>query len=514
MLMTTCCSAPCIRGHRSTKCNHFNERVMVPVRKPGRPLSTCPCPPGRPCACGGVKVAIPRKQKCGCGPEASSEAASTPKERTPPETPTSPTRSSYRVTKLSSSTARTNGRKQSLPANLARIDPMSVNIVTPNGNSLDAMTMAMVSNGIVAQAPPPSLAGYGTAVGYISASPGGQFPPAQNLSYGSPLAYNMNLQYSHQTSLPPQEIKSEDGNMSPIQPPSMVAPMPPPAYTNGGGHSRSSSLNGTAQLVDLGPPLMPRTNGSSKPSGGSCCGGNKETPQFETDGLPPPHEGFDKPFIPQYAPTLDLKQQPIQSPFDFPTIFTYPAQYGSWNQPINPEIWQQVQQVASHPSMTLEAALPPSPTSGTGPDLGTSHQCSCGEGCQCVGCLAHPFNEQMFQYVNNAYTESNGSPGGVGSGSGAAGGGGGSCCGGGANGDSGSAPAQTTAPESPPEAQTPSDASALSEEQALSTMDYFFVNIPLRNDGSCGGNLHSCPCGDECECIGCLVHNAPPVSPE
>ncbi|KAI5841742.1 hypothetical protein DFP73DRAFT_480624, partial [Morchella snyderi] len=32
---------PCIRGHRSSKCNH-SDRVLVQVRKPGRPLSSCP----------------------------------------------------------------------------------------------------------------------------------------------------------------------------------------------------------------------------------------------------------------------------------------------------------------------------------------------------------------------------------------------------------------------------------------------------------------------------------------
>ncbi|PWW72618.1 hypothetical protein C7212DRAFT_359897 [Tuber magnatum] len=32
---------PCMRGHRSSKCNH-TDRILVKVRKPGRPLSSCP----------------------------------------------------------------------------------------------------------------------------------------------------------------------------------------------------------------------------------------------------------------------------------------------------------------------------------------------------------------------------------------------------------------------------------------------------------------------------------------
>lgn len=34
-------SGPCIRGHRSSKCTH-KDRVLIAVRKPGRPLSACP----------------------------------------------------------------------------------------------------------------------------------------------------------------------------------------------------------------------------------------------------------------------------------------------------------------------------------------------------------------------------------------------------------------------------------------------------------------------------------------
>ncbi|KAL0936042.1 Protein GRISEA [Colletotrichum truncatum] len=57
---------PCIRGHRSTKCNHANERLMVPVRKPGRPLSTSPHPPARGSAGSSATFAVPRKRKCDC----------------------------------------------------------------------------------------------------------------------------------------------------------------------------------------------------------------------------------------------------------------------------------------------------------------------------------------------------------------------------------------------------------------------------------------------------------------
>ena len=37
-LLTAATSEPCMRGHRSSKCTH-TDRILVQVRKPGRPLS-------------------------------------------------------------------------------------------------------------------------------------------------------------------------------------------------------------------------------------------------------------------------------------------------------------------------------------------------------------------------------------------------------------------------------------------------------------------------------------------
>jgi hypothetical protein len=119
--------------------------------------------------------------------------------------------------------------------------------------------------------------------------------------------------------------------------------------------------------------------------------------------------------------------------------------------------------------------------------------------------LAHPFNAQMFQYVNNAYSDSNGASPGAADTSAAAGGGGGGEWG------QQQQTQQTAAAgqESPAEAPTPagSEGSPQLEEQFLSSMDYFFVNLPI--SGLCGGSLESCPCGDSCNCPGCLVHNVP-----
>ena len=62
-----------------------------------------------------------------------------------------------------------------------------------------------------------------------------------------------------------------------------------------------------------------------------------------------------------------------------------------------------------------------------------------------------------------------------------------------------------------PAARTPSSTtSGNAEEQSLSAADFFFVNYPFMSDG-CGGDTQSCPCGDDCECLGCTIHNQPVI---
>ncbi|PYI32399.1 hypothetical protein BP00DRAFT_156745 [Aspergillus indologenus CBS 114.80] len=60
---------PCIRGHRSSKCQHF-DRMMMKVPKAGRPLARCPHPKGT-CSCQktyAFMIRIPKGSGCLCRP--------------------------------------------------------------------------------------------------------------------------------------------------------------------------------------------------------------------------------------------------------------------------------------------------------------------------------------------------------------------------------------------------------------------------------------------------------------
>jgi hypothetical protein len=148
-------------------------------------------------------------------------------------------------------------------------------------------------------------------------------------------------------------------------------------------------------------------------------------------------------------------------------------------------------------------------TSDTLPISDTFHTCGCGNTCQCIGCVAHPYNAATQDYVRSAYNMAHGSSTSVTT----------DYINGHNNGTAlppiadpsgahtnGNGRRHSNGEEhSPPVAETPSDSST-AEEQTLPASDYFFVNYPFSSE-VCGGNTNSCPCGDDCECVGCIIHH-------
>ncbi|KAK0724099.1 copper fist DNA binding domain-containing protein [Lasiosphaeris hirsuta] len=66
---------PCIRGHRVGTCNHASDRPMMAVRRPGRPLSSCPHFPGARCQC---RPPAATSGTTTTGPSSASTLATTP----------------------------------------------------------------------------------------------------------------------------------------------------------------------------------------------------------------------------------------------------------------------------------------------------------------------------------------------------------------------------------------------------------------------------------------------------
>jgi hypothetical protein len=191
------------------------------------------------------------------------------------------------------------------------------------------------------------------------------------------------------------------------------------------------------------------------------------------------------------------------------TTYLYQASCGSYQHPLQLWEWRSMSnmytQPLPQPQMSDELT---SFTSDTLPISETFHTCRCGDTCQCVGCAAHPYDAATQNYVRSAYNVAHEPSTSTTSGY--------------MNGHNDCTALPPTADpsgphtswnsrrhsngkkHSPPVAETPPDLSTV-EEQTLSASDYFFVNYPFSSEG-CGGNTNSCPCGDDCECVGCIIH--------
>lgn len=260
---------------------------------------------------------------------------------------------------------------------------------------------------------------------------------------------------------------------------------------NSPSHSHSSS---TASSIS--EPQEPRV--------GSCCSNKTAT---VVKGEPSSDSIFENPSDQTHQPTLE-NDTPFSSVFydqymSQAGVFTYPPTYGTVNNPLEPSMWRQNArpndhvQPAAEPSSSLRDTnfnmLPPLSAKDT------VHTCNCGDKCQCIGCAAHPYNDATQNYVRSAYTSmsedlSSKEPYTNGSSSSSA-----KAID--VNGSRGSE-AMTS-----PTANTPSSATSTNgDEQNLSAADFFFVNYSFPE---CGGDTESCPCGDDCQCIGCTIHNLP-----
>ncbi|PNY29600.1 Protein GRISEA [Tolypocladium capitatum] len=512
---------PCIRGHRSTKCTHANERLMVPVRKPGRPLSSCPHPSSRPCSCATVTAAIPRKQKCRCGTsepppaDIKNDKDASAGDATPPS-PSKAANSSFRVQKQGSKGGPS--RKQSIdPVGLERMDANQLNIL-PAYNGMQRATP--ISNGQAASMPDMSM--YGAMA----------LTPAET-TFGPESAMFPMFAYPMQSPMmtPAPAKPATNGHGAPSTNGSTTSSAAPtPGGCCGGGDNGAKARAATQQMPAA---AVSTVDGVGESNAERCCStasdSHKAMPRTESMPAPgivqQPNGVMISPFQPPMAMSNGMYPY-----FPHPTIFNYPPQLGSFLQPLQPEQWRQFmsamnfgQPVAAPPGVYGMAGPrsfhPPSTPNGT---RWTSHQCTCGDSCQCVGCAAHPYNEATQNYVRSAWStmaedgpkpqvqvhNSNGHAKHV-------------------NGSVNSShepsasrmsssvttPVTTQAERtvSPPAPQTPSDAaSGISEEQTLSANDFFFVSYPFGD--ACAGDMASCPCGDDCPCIGCVIHNNP--SPE
>ncbi|KAI1811040.1 hypothetical protein GGS20DRAFT_138932 [Poronia punctata] len=486
---------PCIRGHRSSSCKH-DDRQLLRVNKPGRPLSTCPHPKGSGCNCNTrVTIAIPRNRKCACGPASgtstsNSSTATTTSDSTPQ---LSKRMGSSRVQKNAVSIPPP--RKQSLDlALLERMDPETINLIPSQTSSVGA-------NGHMVHFDTPSSLGPIPAHLTSSAAPTGT-------PLSSPPWIHSQAEMQFSQGLTDSFVSSHG-----------LAPNRSP------NDSPLNSVSGRSSLEALG--TQNHTPASSVDSfaeeypteGGSCCGGKGPV------RLPPVQEQATevKPRqsrlnLMDYATPVSAQSPSLaanffpQTAFDMPmnyaatsqplrhgsTAHTYPFPWGSFQAPLQYSQWEQMvanpqQNIAPHDPFA-GSQVPNAQASETDDGSCTTHECTCGPGCECVGCTVHPFNSATKELVRSMVVdpvlEANGFTAGSTNMSHPA------------NGSTfGIVPLQL-ANGSPTSGTMFENSMPLCGSESWD--DYLIVEYG--NFFGCKGDLGTCPCGDDCVCAGCTFH--------
>lgn len=482
---------PCIRGHRSTKCTHANERLMVPVRKPGRPLSACPHLRDQICGCNSVTAAIPRKQTCQCGGSTSPVNGVTALSRAIPsstDAPLSPSKATFRINKNNRKPTTNRKSSHNMSLDMINADQMNIHPKPVTGH----LKPAHLSNGsFVSQLIDNQTqcfhmhehnctaeetinrhnlnaneisAGFSSSTSELTQCSNNSGSVASYLPRGTcDTKVSSNdaviccccLKNIHRTrtnssvKLSCPKIKTIPENVVNLALKSSRCPMKHQDHHDILNLDQSIKTNqpeiNNGRLREVSLPL---SQNSTTPIGAQILS----------------HNGID--YTNQFTHFYPYPSTEIPS-------FSYPA-YGSFSNPLEASVWRQNQENMFSQPQEISQAL----SMGNSPSafgvIGLNHTCNCGDTCQCVGCASHPYNDATQDYVlsawqsismendsNDCYTNENSN----------------------SNENESASLQQIVETRNSSNPLTPSSLSGNDEEQNLPENDFFFVNYPIPSEG-------------------------------
>ncbi|OJJ49934.1 hypothetical protein ASPZODRAFT_89582 [Penicilliopsis zonata CBS 506.65] len=474
---------PCIRGHRSSKCQHF-DRMMMKVPKAGRPLAKCPHPKGN-CSCQKLyafMVRIPKGSTCLCRPVyqvpsgMSESGFSTPSASAAPGSSPAP---SGRIQKPS--------RRQS---NL-HVAPENIERAL---NSLPKVDRHLIKNESLSHIP----ANNHSSPKEYSDTSSPRSPPA---------VFNL------QRSLPPVEekVSAAGGCCSNKPQPPKLSP-------------KSGSCCGQSKAKPGIKPSESTIPAHSKPNSTIDVARAPPSSTHATDyslwqGIGSAGQG---PHNLSYAQQVN----PFQSPVYMNEYGLSPAP-ASFLGPLSSEF----RQAGGNHNHGYIDSVQPGHYQGTDNqpilDADTIHDCSCGDDCQCLGCASHPFNHTTRQHVqemgfivtldgqvegslrsNGLQTVSSPFPG-----------------------ENSTAVLNNSLPHFDHILNTtplPDNIAMYSEhfpssgfnssfpsppaeyasgQQMMEPSEYYTIAYPVGLPSTCSDVTGSCQCGNDCTCLGCLTHS-------
>ncbi|KAF8477082.1 hypothetical protein BDZ91DRAFT_11494 [Kalaharituber pfeilii] len=409
---------PCMRGHRSSKCMH-EDRLLVRVRKPGRPLSSCPhLPPGpggtptfvnadgmrldessstygnvtgKPCGCEVTSLAIPKISSCACSfskrvpPRPTSTLPPAPTQTSlnlntqlpdpvpsPPLSPISPAPFYSTVTVDSGSNRISKNAKKRKSISL-------------NGEAmLELVNRQSIENGI----------------NLSEVSDGGLY---QNLHRSNlPISNGQTTNYAHNAggTEPHEHIPIQlngPANILDIQNSSLDKEGKEDMWGNINWQQEtnilipSNSQHVQMQVHDGVVSHLSQPMSLQQPK--SCCNScGSRSNTIAPFQLAMPFHFTQTP--PRWYANNIQQMQPIAT-----TIYTYPNGYTTINNPLTPQELAMLQAVG--PWMSPAAAAAWSGLGFNGAANTEEHACFCGPTCECLGCAVHPFNSSTVNFVRD-----------------------------------------------------------------------------------------------------------------
>ncbi|CUS11299.1 unnamed protein product [Tuber aestivum] len=456
---------PCMRGHRSSKCNH-TDRILVKVRKPGRPLSSCPhtlsssspgtfvhsspgaisnggdttaktntygeANGGNGCSCEVTSVAIPKFTSCACGVPGS-------------------TSKSHELCKASKSSACTEADSLPSPVSSQGSSMFSMNKVAGSRHRVQRKSVSGVDGSTTRRA---SLIGDDAAMEFLWRAQQEVGSPDVKVEEGS--GYGMietdlmgvktrgdgRSRYTNGVSRaggPANGFSltnTEDSFQGREFPVAVGATFSP---SNGVPTPKPDMGNGTAPMDDWGStldtPFFGETPSTDPPHmakpGSGCCSSSRSTSQTPQTNFDRRSSTVPKPAAPYcnggaggggFIAKPELSQMPVPdsqffaSPQHNPTYGATNPLEASLPRPIGPSTvtltarelaWVQYLRAtgfSSSPPLLGAGFLPDFQATSGGEESGQSTKCHCGPECNCLGCISHPYNPRTVEYVKGLRT--------------------------------------------------------------------------------------------------------------
>ncbi|KAI5811347.1 hypothetical protein DFH27DRAFT_520780 [Peziza echinospora] len=416
---------PCMRGHRSSKCAH-EDRLLVRVRKPGRPLSACPHQLGpvgtttfvdangarlednkpptkvhpKGCGCEIASLAIPKVSTCACshhaaaanseGSEGSEKLILAPQNPKPTaNAPLSQVPLSLYNNNEAGRISKNNRKRKSVSISGEAILQFAAKQENNDGSNTQIREWIEPVVGVNPQ----------------SFNPHGQLKTLDlNKRFG-----HVQKQGNQRASRQAADSQYQDEDNSQWMDPSLwQRPIDAmfsqgPNHQNSGEHQLSAREMAQAalQAAAQAQAFTEAQTHVTSSSGLSIASAQPAVPLEQAFTMLPLDytQQQNTIVVDSQAPQYPVFPHPLQSMEPIvTTVYTYPNGFTTINSPLTEEELMMMQNTNASSNTPIEPFID---ATENNKDKNMEFICNCGPGCSCLGCAAHPYNASTVNFVKD-----------------------------------------------------------------------------------------------------------------